>query len=321
MMEKIDDGIKLAEEILDKIQSYNLNKGSGIRDILLRYSRLVKILGRDEEVRWANQELDGYQNIKDIPYYRDHRILHSTNQDNVDGYILDSCQIIENKTKKDDPSYTFPGYEYPGYKNNKLSGHRIFIKPEGHLEILNLLINETYRKTTNILLELKYGKMENDIFEETRATVNKKLHEICPETLNGLTRTYEDLIRSENPYKLQEIALACRLVLKSFADAVYPPSDQPKPGFDGKKHILDNDAYVNRILAYIQENESSDTNVYFMKGYLPYLGKFLYSINMYANVGTHNKRSKEYAKRCVIYTYLVLGDIINLTDAEVTQLK
>lgn len=311
MIRKIEDCIKLAEEILEKNQSLNLAENMNTREILLRYRLLAETLGKNEEIRWADQELNGYRNINDVPDYRKLLQNQSFNPDKVNGYILDSCKLIENKTKNDTLSSY---YEYPGYKGKKLSGHKIIVKPEGHLEILILLLNEIHKKTTSILLELKYGKMENDIFEETRSTVNKRLHEICPEALNDLTQTYENLIQSEMPFKLQQIALSCRIVLKSFADSVYPPSNQSILGFDGKEHTLKDDEYINRILAYIQKNQSSDTDISFMKSYLPYLGEFLFNINTLANVGTHNKRSTEYAKRCVIYTYLVLGDVINLTE-------
>jgi len=305
---KVEDEIKLAEEILEEIQSQKLSENLRVQELLLKYHLVVKMMGKSEEIKWADQELDGYKSTKNIPYYRKLRLNPNINPDNVHGYILDNCEEIENKVKADK---LFPYY---AYKGNRLSSNTIYIKPEGHLNILNNLRNEIYRKTTSILLESKYEKMESDIFEETRETVNKRLHEICPKTLNKLMETYEDMVQSRTPLDLQQIALACRIVLKDFADTVYPPSNQTLIGADEKKHNLKDDDYVNRILAYVQKNTHSDSDDEFMQSSLNYLANFLFSINKLANVGTHNERSKEHAKRCVVYTYLILGDIINLTE-------
>ena len=50
-----------------------------------------------------------------------------------------------------------------------------------------------------------------------------------------------------------------------------------------------------------------------MSSHLAYLASFLDNVNDLASTGTHTEISKEQAKRCLIYTYLMLGDIINLS--------
>ena len=166
--------------------------------------------------------------------------------------------------------------------------------------------------TDQILLEIKFGKFEFDIFEETRKVVDSELSKRSPKAIEKLTEAYEDLMKSETPLDFQQTALACRVVLKDFADAVYPASNKKIIGFDGKSHMLKDDDYINRILAYIQESKASDSEKEFMEDYLKYLGTFIGSINVLANVGTHHEKSREYASRCLIYTYLALGDVIKL---------
>ena len=64
-----------------------------------------------------------------------------------------------------------------------------------------------------------------------------------------------------------------------------------------------------------QQNISSDTDKELMKLHVVYLADFLEKIYKLNNKGTHydGNVNQEYANRCVIYTYLILGDIINLT--------
>jgi hypothetical protein len=162
------------------------------------------------------------------------------------------------------------------------------------------------------LLELKFGKFEFDIFEDTRKVVDTELSKRCPKTFAKLTETCSDLMKSESLLDFQQIAFACRVVLKDFADAIYPASDKKIIGFDGKQHAIKNDDYINRIIARIQESTSSASEKEFMKDYLKYLESYLVSLNSMANKGVHHENSREYANRCLIYTYLALGDIIKL---------
>jgi hypothetical protein len=174
--------------------------------------------------------------------------------------------------------------------------------------------NGVYKGTSEILSKLKFQKMESDIFEETRNLVDKRLSYLCPDAFEKLTEIYEDAIESKSKLDTQQVALGCRAVLNDFADAVSPPSNEKIKGDDGKVHSLTEDKSMNRIRAYIQKNAGSDTNQEFMKSHLEYLFSFLENVNKLANKGTHKGIPKEQANRCVIYTYLALGDVINLCD-------
>lgn len=162
-------------------------------------------------------------------------------------------------------------------------------------------------------MEIKFGKFEFDIFEETRKVVDTELSKKYPKAFEKLTEAYEDLIKSESLLAFQQTAHACRVILKDFADAVYPVSDKKTfIDLDGKSHPIKDDDYINRIIACIQENTDSKSDKKFIKHSLMYLGDFLNSINDLASKGTHSEISKEDANRCLIYTYLALGDVIKL---------
>jgi hypothetical protein len=193
-----------------------------------------------------------------------------------------------------------------------INAYIVSVEPLRLLSILKLLTTLIYTKTQQILLEIKFGKFEFDIFEETHKVVDAELSKRCPKAFEKLTEAYEDLMKSETPLDFQQTALACRLVLKDFADAIYPASDKKIIGFDRKQHTLKDDDYINRIIACIQENTNSESEKEFMEDYLKYLESYLVSLNSIANKGIHHENSREYANRCLIYTYLALGDVIKL---------
>lgn len=255
----------------------------------------------------ALNELIGYSNDKNVPFYR---IRHSIVDKNVLAFIRDSCGIIGGRWQSGEE------YEYEwNIQTNKLSADYCLVNSEAFYYVLYTIKNLVYSKTQKILLQIKFGKFEFDIFEETRKVVDTELSKKCPKAFEKLTEVYEGSIKSESPLAFQQTAHACRAVLKDFADAVFPVSDK-KTSIDlnGKSHPIKDDDYINRIIACVQENTDSKSDREFIKNSLIYLGNFLKSINDLASIGTHHEISKEDANRCLIYTYLVLGDIIKLLE-------
>jgi hypothetical protein len=295
---KTEEAIKVAEKIRD-----NLERNPFSISNLRQYYNLVELIEQKNEVNWINNELYGYKNSDDVPGYR--KVSHHN-----DNTI--SASIRENYTTVYTYGDSDKTYSYTITKSNER--FKIHVSPINFLYILNFVDNEIYRKTIIILNKLKVEKIEFDIFEETRKTVNEKLYTICPKALNKLTETYKDLMESETPLDLQKISFSCRTVLNDFAEAVYPPTKQKVKGFDDKTHPLTDNNPMNRIIQFTYENIESGHNQDFMKSNLEYLSNFLNSIYKLSNVGTHSEREKEHAKRCVVYTYLVIGDIINLTN-------
>lgn len=298
MSERNNEALKIADEIIKNIEEnpYSL---SNVR----KFYHLVKILKMNDEIEWAENELYGYENIEDCPVYRE-----VTNVRNEVTYLEESYGILRDWWEKGDTFLYSPSSENPSSEKIEIE-----LGVSNFYHILTMADNEIYRKTSEILSKLKFDKMESDIFEETRKTVDRELSSLCPEAFKKLTETYEDLIENKSKLDLQQIALGCRLVIKDFADAIYPPKEgEVIIGSDGKPHDVGNEKYINRIATFIRDRTSSKSNKDFMKSHLEYVESFLKNVYNLASNGAHNEISKEQASRCLIYTYLILGDIINL---------
>jgi hypothetical protein len=285
------DAIKIAEDILQGIKDSPFTI-SNLRSFFL----LVDMLKMKDYIEWANNELYGYSKIKDCPPYRkaQHKYYPQLFDPITDEYIL-IIMYAENRTTK--------------YRKNN---NNIIVNSDSWIRILNNVDNKIYQTTSKILYKLKFEKMESDIFEEARKTVDKKLNDLCPKALEKLTEIYIDTIESKSKLDLQQIAYGCRVVMTDFADVVYPATKEKKLGYDEKEHDLGKNNYINRIIAFVQENIDSKSDKEFMKSHLIYLASFLNNVFVLANTGTHTEITQEQANRCVIYTYLALGDIINL---------
>ena len=298
MAPKTEEAIEIAEKIKDNLENTPFN----IKN-LRQYYNLVKLIKMHDEVKWINNELYGYTKLEEVPNYR--RVPDSRGGTKFAPIFEHYAAILVRAESGKKFRYPVPEDKYTHYT--------ISVGHYGFFYILNTVDNEIYRKTINLLHKLKLGKIEFDIFEEARKTVNEKLYEVCPSALKKLTETYQDLMESESSLDLQQISFACRTVLNDFADSVYPPTKEKVKGFDDKFHPLTAGNPVNRILQFTYENVDLDFNKEFVKSNLEYLYNYLRNIYKLTCVGTHTEREKEHAKRCVIYTYLAIGDVINLT--------
>ena len=301
MTQKTEEAIKIAEQIQEDI----LHKEVSTLSILREYYSLVTLLKKEDEVVWALNELSGYRLVSKVPNYRK---VRDTKDEKRFAVISDSCGKVEEMWR------SAKNYKLEWINNPRRDSFDYCSIGTWHFyHIINTITNSIYVKTQQILLEIKFGKFELDIFEETRKVVDMELSKRCPKAFEKLTEAYEDLIKSESPLAFQQTAHACRVILKDFADAIYPVSDKKTfNDLDGKSHPIKDDDYINRIIACVQENTDSKSAREFIKNSLLYLGNFLTSINDLTSKGTHKEISKEDANRCLIYTYLILGDIIKL---------
>ncbi|MFY0730553.1 hypothetical protein [Pseudomonas sp. NFX15] len=176
-----------------------------------------------------------------------------------------------------------------------------------------------------VYFELKFSSVPSDIFDRTRAKVDKKIGEIVPGAVKKFTSVYENLL-SENDEDWSNAVHSCRRILQETADGVYPArEDKVVDVGNGKTKAikLGVENYVNRLIAYVEENSDSSRFSEIVGSHMKYLGERLDAIFQAAQKGSHNViSSQDEADRYVIYTYLVIGDILQLkADVERSEAK
>jgi hypothetical protein len=133
---------------------------------------------------------------------------------------------------------------------------------------------------------------------------------ICPDAINKLRVTYENVISTTSSESWSHVASSCRRIIKDVADVMFPAQSKSVIS-DGKEHRVDDSAYINRILTGIKEKSGSGTSFEFTKSMFNYVNAFLTNIQKYASKGDHSVFTKIDSSRCLVYTYLLLGDILN----------
>lgn len=179
-----------------------------------------------------------------------------------------------------------------------------------------------YEFVSGIYHELKFSAVASDVFDRTRMKVDKKIGDIIPDAVKRFSAVYENL-KSKNNEDWSNAVHSCRRILQDAADALYPAREDKVIEVGGKKKTisLGADNYINRLVAYVEENATSKRFDEIVGSHMKYLGERLDSIFKAAQKGSHDVIStQDEADRYVIYTYLVIGDILQLRD-EINQEK
>ena len=162
--------------------------------------------------------------------------------------------------------------------------------------------------------ELKFAALADDVFGRVRSTVDSLIGLVVPDAVKRLTAVYDNL-KSDNPEDWANAAHSCRRVLQALADAVFPAQDETRSRENnGKKTTiaLGPDNYINRLIAYIEDSSESSRFNEIVGADLRYIGDRLDALFKAAQKGSHGTVTKEEADRCVIHTYLIVGDILSL---------
>ena len=159
---------------------------------------------------------------------------------------------------------------------------------------------------------LKYGSAAEGTFTEFRMQADERLKKICPKAIEKLSSAYNNL-NSSNQEDWANAVHSCRRILTDLADALYPPRDEPVI-VDGKPVKVGKDQYINRLVQFIASKAGSKTFADVVGADLSSIGMRLDAIYDAVCKGTHAEITKDEASRYIIHTYLLISDIVSLTD-------
>lgn len=163
--------------------------------------------------------------------------------------------------------------------------------------------------------ELKFSDLAEDAFSRIRELVDNSIGSLVPMGDQKIMSIYKNL-RSTNPEDWSMAVHGCRRVLTALADSVFPPQAEPRcKNVNGKeiKIKLGQDEYKNRLICFVEDHSDSERFKELVGSHLEFLENRLESVIEAANKGSHSTIiSREEADRYVVYTYMIVGDILSL---------
>ena len=163
---------------------------------------------------------------------------------------------------------------------------------------------------------MKFSGIADDVFSRIRERVDSAISKTVPSAVQKIAAVYDNL-RSENPEDWSNAVHSCRRILNDLADAVFPPQeDRIVSGNGGSKTIkLGKENYINRIIAFVENHSDSERFHDIVGSHLHFLGNRLDSVFKAAQKGSHDTIiTQEEADRYVVYTYLLVGDVLSLVN-------
>lgn len=323
------EALELTTDILKNIELGELP----LSKVITKALRLARLVGDTSAMKWLNLEFSGYStNPLGVPPEewtigaRSLRHFQEKDKNNtIQTYMrLESVGRIEAEiegarnqlqvcvdpnisvTSSNPNQYVFSPAGNSFERNNLRSG---IVK---WTSVLERVKSSIYNYVLQQYYELKFGDISENVFERVRNRVNNLLSEVCPSAIKELVSAYENL-SSENERDWSNAANSCRRLLKEVADVLYPPVTNGKGKSD---HKLTEDAYKNRLIAFVENKSKSEKFNMVIGSNLSFIVDRLDAINEFQSKGVHKVIAKEDAERLVVYTYLVIGDILTLTSEQ-----
>jgi hypothetical protein len=328
----LTEALSLSSEILRNIELSELP----LANIVLKASRLARLLNEFDIQKIMEYEAGGYPSTPTgvtaevwrlgIAAGRKYEILDpKTNTSNPYMY-LESIGELEEQLQIAEASLA--AARDPDVSISSANPHQYVWSPSGNFVERNTIRQAVtqaaqrlgsrrtliYQYALRKHYELKFSSIADDVFGRIRERVDATIGQTIPDAVQRLWAIYENL-RSENPEDWSNAVHSCRRLLQDLADALFPPTNERVVEIKGetRRIKLDKDHYINRIIAFVSDASASRRFQDLLGSHLSFLGDRLDSVFLAAQKGSHSTIvSREEADRYVVYTYLLLGDILSL---------
>ena len=328
------EALDLSNEILENLEMSNVP----LQIIALKTSRLARLLNDDDYHKIMAYEAGGYPNDPDgaspevwelgIKAERIFEIKNSDDEEKQKYMYPESIGELEEKLRlvdaalssARDPNISISSANPSQYVSGGIGNQseRLAIRNSQEINARKLASrsNFIYQYVISKHYELRYSGVSTDLFSRYRLSVDSKIGNYLTKSVRKFLAVYDNL-KSENPENWANAVHSCRRILEDLADLVFPPTAETRT-IDVQDHkktiLLGKDQYINRIIAFVEDKSKSERFEELIGSHLYYIGNRLDSIFKASQKGTHSSVGKEEADRYVLYTYLLVGDILSLYE-------
>lgn len=180
----------------------------------------------------------------------------------------------------------------------------------------NLFREQAYTWAMKTLVRIKYENRVSSIWNEYRKVVDRKIEEM---NLNDHLAAIDIQVGSNNAEQWRSALYSCRNLLHDVAAYLWKvPGDRTSvPGSEDKPIVLKvtEDRYTNRLMAYLYNKAKNNDERGISLKEAEYLGEIMERLYSLDNHG-HASTSKAIVESAALHTYVLLADLIRLTDME-----
>ena len=337
---KREQALEACDKVVSGIEDETISVSSSLL-LCIKIARLVSDLDAQE---WLNYEYGGYPRGDDgyilndaWQVAADHGRSYQT-QDK-DGkrstsVFTELCGELESAIESDKKAignYSTQGYSVSGelaLLATREMTTNVAVATNGllkHIKVaerrLSILRSQYYNFAVRWQIELQFGSTAKTVFEEYQDKVDSYYSSLPTSTLQKLN-AIEDLMEDGNPERYAHVLTSCRRLWSETAKTLF---DEILQGYSGKlfktksgKEIdVSGDHDNNKLSAVIETLEGKAAKNTLVGSETLYLVDWMEQISGSQNSGVHHEVTREQAMRCIIHTYIALGDILSLKAAAI----
>ncbi|WP_158135975.1 AbiTii domain-containing protein [Photobacterium damselae] len=297
--------LELAKELLDDIE---LSRTSA-ESLILKASRLARWVGSEEIRYWLKLEMQGYNSSNEVSLRYMGITGRWVDREKQRGYwgplAQQEAAIIAEQAKLHamrvpDTAGDKAFFAIKKVTDEMTSSTSYISKLSG---IKSRVLAKLHEFVSEIYYEKQFDSLSESIFERYKSDVDSLIGESCGGVLEQIPSVMSRLAEG-NQEAISQSLTTCRRVIDSFADSIFPPSEETIE-IGGNQLSLAANRHQNRINAYIHQRIDSNTR---KKRFSQNLA------NLYDRVstGVHNEVTVEEARALFLNTYLLIGEILHL---------
>ncbi|MDP2602811.1 MAG: hypothetical protein Q8S00_09500 [Deltaproteobacteria bacterium] len=320
--------LELAIDLLADIELSRLSP----EQLLLKASRLARIVNRDDISQWLRFELRGYPGDDAVSLKYMNLTGRWTNQSEGKGYWIPLAEIEGHITTGEVqleqlqvPDVHFaPSSSNPHESVVGIYGQHVMTATQPVTSVLQKMtalanmvadLKGVRSRVLSVLHEfvadafylLAFGGVAESIFDQHKALVDEVLQASDSELIQKIPAIYDRLAAGDQEAVSQALS-SCRRLIQSFADAKRPAV----PDSAAANSQLGPGQYLNRIDAYVQDHCQSDSRRYRLR-------RALHDVHERASAGVHADVTAMEARSLFLTVYLLLGEIALLGLGAPTQ--
>lgn len=314
MSNKREEALRLAEDLLADIELDRIKPASVAR----KASRLARLIDDAEAIDWLGFEVSGYPNggSGKLPTVQwDAAVRSGRNyvqiKDGAPQTYVTSTSLTQLQASADSAKIRLESSE----SSNQFERNSQQTTYSSSMNVIDKVVGAIYQYASNLYQELRFGSAVSTAFDNLRSTVDRQISNLVPGATPILTTALENA-QTDDPEQWKNAAKACRDLIKATADELRPSG--PDIVRASNKTIKMGDSnYVNRLVDWIEGASSSKTRKALITADLEHLGRRLDAATNGGNKGAHVDVTKLDASRFIVGTYILLGDILSLTDTNI----
>lgn len=320
---RLGEARKAAQELVDALESGT----TMITECLLKAQRLARIQRDVHAQTWIRLELSGYPEElgeHDLGWcskyawrFTDGKLTLRTSLPEFEANVGAMKIVLE---KLNGPTISEPVIHHGAAAATLRVMESATATLVAHRDVLARTIATFQRMkahvhsyATDVLISLELGDVAESIFEQARARVDQFVSARCPEAAQQIVAV-NDRMRENAPESRSAALTACRRLINTVADRLFPPRNEPHIDGGGKSREVGKEAYKNRLDAYIEQRLASKSTGRILKAELTHLVDRVDAIYEKSCKGVHDQVSAAEAQLVIMETYVLLGELAQLAE-------